>query len=132
MKRRNIDPWGGWDQYASVPAIEVINPTHILTCSGMCAPNEHGRSVLPPEDVTGQISAALDQVDTLLHASGYVLADVIRMNIYTLNVDAVMASYEIIAKRLKAAGASVAGSLVGVTKLGLPDLVIEIQVTAMK
>lgn len=131
MQRRDIDPWGGWDQYASVPAVEVTNPTRMLICSGMCAPNENGQSILPPEDVGGQISAALDKVEELLGAADFTLADVVRMNIYTLDVDAVMQSSAHV-DRLRAAGVTVPGTLVGVTRLGLPGLVVEIEVTAMK
>ena len=132
MERRNIDPFGGWDRYASVPAVEVINPTRMLMCSGMCAPNADGRSVLPASDIRGQIGAALDKVQVLLDAAGYTLADAVRMNIYTLDVEAVMANYDLIVDRLNSAGALIAGTMVGVTRLGLPDLMLEIEVTAIK
>jgi len=132
LERRNIDPFGGWDRYASVPAVEVIGPTRMLMCSGMCAPNVDGRSVLPASDIRGQIAAALDKVQVLLDAAGYTLADAVRMNIYTLDVEAVMANYDLIVDRLVDAGALIAGTMVGVTRLGLPDLMIEIEVTAIK
>jgi enamine deaminase RidA (YjgF/YER057c/UK114 family) len=132
VERRDIDPFGGWDRYASVPAIEIVNPSRMLICSGMCAPNENGRSVLPASDVRGQIAAALDKVQVLLRASDYTLADAVRMNIYTLDVQAVMDNYDIIVHRLTDVGAKIAGTMVGVTRLGLPDLMIEIEVTAFK
>ena len=132
MERRNIDPWGGWERYASTPAVEIVNPSRMLLCSGMCASDENGRALVPPDDIRGQITAALDKVEYLLVQSGYTLADAVRMNVYTLDVDAVMGAYDIIVKKLNGAGAVIAGTLVGVTKLGMPDLMVEIEITAMK
>lgn len=132
MERRNIDPWGGWERYASAPAIEIVNPARMLLCSGMCASDAEGRALVPPDDIPGQIAAALDKVEELLAAAGYTLADAVRMNIYTLDVEAVMAAYAVIVERLNRAGAVIAGTLVGVTRLGMPDLMIEIEITAMR
>jgi enamine deaminase RidA (YjgF/YER057c/UK114 family) len=131
FKRRRIDPWGGWDQYAALPAIEIENPRRMLMCSGLCAPTKDGRSILPLSDVAGQMAAAFDQVEELLRAANFSLADATQFNIYTLNVDAVMAS-DVIVKRLKAAGVAIPGTIIGVTGLAFKDQVIELEMTAMK
>jgi enamine deaminase RidA (YjgF/YER057c/UK114 family) len=58
------------------------------------------------------------------------LADVVRMNIYTTDIDAFFESYSAIAERLLAAGIQPPGTLLGVARLAFPSLLVELEATA--
>lgn len=128
MQRRSIDPWG-WEGYAVTPATEVISPSRTLYCSGL--PAQVGEDDVPPSDMRGQMAAALDNVEALLAAAGMGLANVVRLNLYTTDIDATMAAYEVLAERLTRSDAKVTGCLLGVARLARADLMVEIEATAV-
>jgi enamine deaminase RidA (YjgF/YER057c/UK114 family) len=78
-----------------------------------------------------QIDQALDNVETVLKAAGFTLADVVRLNYYTTDVDRFMEVAEVGGRRLAEAGCRPASTLLGVTRLAYPELLIEIEVTAV-
>ncbi len=57
------------------------------------------------------------------------LSDVVRLTIYTTDVDATIASYGALAPRISAMNA--AQTLIGVARLAFPPLMIEIEATAV-
>jgi enamine deaminase RidA (YjgF/YER057c/UK114 family) len=59
------------------------------------------------------------------------LANVVRLNYYTTDVDAFFAAAEQLGPRLAAAGCRPASTLLGVTRLAFPELLIEIEATAV-
>ena len=73
---------------------------------------------------------ALDNLETVLGEAGLDLSDVVRLNYYTTDVDALFESYEAVTSRLAEAGARVSSTLLGVTRLALPSLLVEIEATA--
>ena len=52
------------------------------------------------------------------------------MTIYTTDVDATLAAYDAITERLALAGATPPATLLGVTRLAIPGMAVEIDVTA--
>ena len=60
------------------------------------------------------------------------LSNVVRMNIYTTDVDLLFENYGLIAERLGTAGVQPPGSLLGVTRLAFPELMVELEATAVK
>jgi enamine deaminase RidA (YjgF/YER057c/UK114 family) len=58
------------------------------------------------------------------------LANVIRMNIYTTDVDRLLEHYGVIAERLGRAGVRPPGCLLGVGRLAFPPLMVELEATA--
>jgi enamine deaminase RidA (YjgF/YER057c/UK114 family) len=83
-----------------------------------------------PGDMRAQVTLAMDNVETVLAGAGMTLADVVRFNIYTTDVDALLASYEVIAQRFGAAGVQPASTLLGVARLAVPELMVELEATA--
>jgi enamine deaminase RidA (YjgF/YER057c/UK114 family) len=53
-----------------------------LYCSGQAANDEMGAAVLAG-DIRGQIGLALDNLETLLAAAGFSIADIVRLNIFS-------------------------------------------------
>ena len=83
-------------------------------------------------DIAAQISMSLDNLEAVLAEAGMGLSNVVRMNIYTTDVDLLFENYGLIAERLGTAGVQPPGSLLGVTRLAFPELMVELEATAVK
>lgn len=129
FRRLNPNSWSrafGYDQGQLRPA-----PEHLLTAAGQGPVDEHG-ALMHEGDVCAQLSLTMRNVEQVLAAGGMTLADVIRMTVYTTDVDATLAAYAAITERLAAAGATPPATLVGVTRLAHPGMAVEIEVTAAR
>ncbi len=131
MKQRIINPWTWQDQFGISQAIEVTTGQQVLYCSGQTSVDAGGRPV-HLGDMPGQITQAFDNLETVLHEAGYRSADVVRLNIYVTDVDQFFKSYGMFAKRLAGAGYRPSSTLLGVTRLAYPELLIEIEATAVR
>ncbi len=130
MERRIINPWTWQDEYGYVQANEVSGAQRTLYCAGQGANDATGAAVLAG-DMRGQIGLALDNLEAVLSAAGYTVADIVRLNIYVTDVDQFFANYDAFIGRLAAAGCRHAGSLIGVARLAFPEMMIEIEATAV-
>ena len=83
-----------------------------------------------PGDMAAQVGQALDNLETVLGQAGFTLADVVRLNYYTTDVDAFLGALGAVGPRLAAAGCRSASTLLGVTRLAFPELLIELEATA--
>jgi len=129
MERRIINPWGWQDQFGFVQAHEVSGAGRVLLCAGQTSTDAEGRPA-HPGDMRAQVALALDNLETVLREAGLTLADVVRLNYYTTDVDAFFGAHDIIMERLVGAGCRPASTLLGVTRLAFPELLIEIEATA--
>jgi len=73
---------------------------------------------------------SIDNLEAVLGEAGMSLANLVRLNIYTTDVDLLFQHYGVLASRLGAAGVAPAATLVGVTRLAIPSLMVEIEGTA--
>ncbi|RZS79938.1 enamine deaminase RidA (YjgF/YER057c/UK114 family) [Motilibacter rhizosphaerae] len=104
-------------------------PEMLLTLAGQ-GPVDASGQLLHPGEVAPQLAAAFANVEELLAAGGMGLRDVLRMTVFTTDVDGTLAAYGAIVSRLAAAGATPPATLVGVTRLAIPGMTVEIEVTA--
>jgi enamine deaminase RidA (YjgF/YER057c/UK114 family) len=58
-------------------------------------------------------------------------ANVVRLNFYTTDVDAFIANAGVLGERTGAAGVAPVGTLLGVARLAFPELLIELEATAV-
>jgi enamine deaminase RidA (YjgF/YER057c/UK114 family) len=131
MAGRTINPWTWQDAFGFVQAHEVQGVLRVLYCANQPSINAEGHPV-PAGDLPAQIQQALDNLEQVLHAAGYSLADVVRLNSYTTDVDQMLASWSILVERLMAAGCRCSSTMLGVMRLAYPELMIEIEATAVK
>jgi enamine deaminase RidA (YjgF/YER057c/UK114 family) len=131
MERRVINPWTWQDQFGFVQANEVSGASRTLICSGQTAIDSNG-APRHAGDVGAQAALAMDNLETVLKKADFTLADVVRLTIYTTDVDALLGCYGPLATRLAEAECHSAQTLLGVARLAFPDLMIEIEATAMK
>ena len=131
MEQRKVNPWDWQNQFAFSQAIEVAGGSRVLYCAGQTSVDEDGRP-LHVGDMRKQVDMAFQNLETVLKAAGFTLADVIRLNYYTTDVDKFFESHEIVTSRLSRTGSQPSGTLLGVTRLAFPGLLIEIEATAVK
>jgi enamine deaminase RidA (YjgF/YER057c/UK114 family) len=106
-------------------------PRQLLTVAGQGPLDEHG-SLLHEGDVSAQLSLSMANVESVLAAAGMDLADVVRLVVYATDVDATLTAYGAIVERLVLTGATPPATLLGVTRLAVPGMAVEIEATAAR
>ncbi len=131
MEKKIINPWTWQDGLGFVQAVEVRGGGRLLVCAGQASIDGEGR-VSHPGDMGAQARQCLDNIETVLAGVGMSLRHVVRLNHYTTNVDRLIAEgWEAVKERLQEAGCRPASTLLGVTRLAYPDLLIEMEATAV-
>ena len=131
MERRTINPRQWQEKLGYAQAIEITAGQRVLYCAGQTATDADGQP-RHDGDMGAQLSAALDNLETVLKAGGYRLADLVRLNYYTTDIPAFFAHYGTVTRRLEAAGCLPSGTLLGVSRLARPELLVEIEGTAVR
>jgi enamine deaminase RidA (YjgF/YER057c/UK114 family) len=130
VQNKKINPWAWQDQFGFSQAIETSGHQRVLRCSGQTSVNGNGE----PQhagDMAKQMSLALDNLETVLKSADMTLSNVVRLTLYTTDCDAVLEHYGATEQRLAAAGIQPAVTLLGVARLFIPDLMIEIEADAV-
>jgi enamine deaminase RidA (YjgF/YER057c/UK114 family) len=132
--RRVINPWSWQDQFNFVQANEISNAQRQLICAGQTAIDEEGNAV-HAGDMRAQINQALTNIETVLANAGFELSDIVRLNYYTTDVDSFFEEFwggdDPLVSRLAEAGCRPASTLLGVARLAFPELLVEIEATAI-
>ncbi len=129
MHRTPVNPWP-WSLPLGYNQAEVTSgATRHLTIAGQTATDATG-APQHPGDMRAQMALALDNLETVLAAAGMTLSDLTALRIYATDVDAALAAFDILGARLGAAGAAPPMTLLGVTRLAIPPLMIEIEASA--
>ena len=130
MERTAINPVP-WSLEMGFSQGEVVSGhSRTLYCSGQAAMSGDGK----PEhdgDMAAQLAMSIDNLEAVLGEAGMSLANLVRLNIYTTDVDLLFQHYGVLASRLSAAGVAPAATLLGVTRLAIPTLMVEIEGTAV-
>jgi enamine deaminase RidA (YjgF/YER057c/UK114 family) len=130
MERTAINPVP-WSLEMGFSQGEVVSGhSRTLYCSGQAAMSGDGK----PEhdgDMAAQLAMSIDNLEAVLGEAGMSLANLVRLNIYTTDVDLLFQHYGVLASRLGAAGVAPAATLLGVTRLAIPTLMVEIEGTAV-
>jgi enamine deaminase RidA (YjgF/YER057c/UK114 family) len=114
-----------------VQANDVGGANRTIHCAGQTSVDENGEP-LHAGDIGAQVEQALDNLETVLQASGATLADVVRLNYYTTDVDRFLAEGgPVLGARFRETGCRPASTLLGVTRLARPELLVEIEATAV-
>jgi enamine deaminase RidA (YjgF/YER057c/UK114 family) len=81
--------------------------------------------------MAAQLALSLDNLEAILGESGMSLVNLVRLNVYTTDVDLLFQHYSVLAARLGAAGVAPTTTMLGVTRLAIPDLMVELEGTAV-
>ncbi|MEV4475408.1 RidA family protein [Nonomuraea sp. NPDC049504] len=130
MERTAVNPWP-WSLNLGYNQGEIVSgETRTLYCSGQTAMDADGKPQ-HADDMGAQLALSLDNLEAVLAEAGMSLADVVRLNVYTTDVDRLFEHYGVLAGRLGAAGVAPATTMLGVTRLALPGLLVELEATAV-
>jgi len=129
METRSINPWNWQDGFGFSHAVEVAGAKRVLTISGQCATSAEG-APQHPGDMRAQLELTMDNIQKVLEDGGFKLSDVAGIRVYTTDIDATLANWNEVVGRFNALGHRPASTLVGVTRLFSPDLLVEIEATA--
>jgi enamine deaminase RidA (YjgF/YER057c/UK114 family) len=131
MEREIVNPWAWQDRFGFVQANVVHEGRRVAYCAGQTSVDDQG-APLHDGDVAAQVRQAFANLQTVLDQSGMTLSDVVRLTYYVTDMDAYLAGgAAAAAELLGAAGCRPASTLLGVTRLALPQLLIEIEATAV-
>lgn len=83
-----------------------------------------------PGDMRAQIGLALDNLETVLKEAGLNLGNVIKLGVYTTDVDEALQNFDLMGMRFGIHRVSPPMTLLGVTRLAIPGLLFEIEATA--
>ncbi|MET9828061.1 RidA family protein [Streptomyces sp. NPDC006385] len=108
----------------------VSGHSRTLYISGQTAMSGEGK----PEhdgDMAAQLALAIDNVEAVLAEAGMSLANLVRLNVYTTDVDLILQHYGVLAARLGAAKVAPTTAMLGVTRLAIPGQMVELEGTAV-
>ena len=131
MQQIRINPWQWQNPLAFSQAIETSAAGKVKYCAGQTSVNAEG-AVLHEGNMAKQIGQAFANLATVLLAGGYGMRDVVRLNYYTTDMQAFNAAYGEVIQRLAPNGLQPAGTLLQVSQLAMPGLLVEIEATAVK
>ena len=127
MERRSINPWSwsiglGFDQ-----AQLIQGHQRVLICSGQDAVDADGNPQ-HPGDMVAQLELALDHLEAVVAAAGMTLANIVRLNVYTTDLDELFKHFPRIANRF--GNSRFATSALGVAQLPA-HLLVMLEATAV-
>lgn len=129
MQRTAVNPWD-WSLKLGYNQAEIIQgQTRQVICAGQTAVDENGA----PQhigDMRGQIALALDNLETVLQSADMGLENIIRLGIYATDVDEALKHFDLFGMRFGPLQSAPPMTLLGVTRLAIPGLMFEIEVTA--
>jgi len=108
----------------------VSEHTRTLYCSGQAAMGSDG-TPRHDGDMAAQLALSLDNLEGVLREAGMSLANLVRLNVYTTDVDLLFQHYGVLASRLGAAGVAPATTMLGVSRLAILGLMVELEGTAV-
>jgi enamine deaminase RidA (YjgF/YER057c/UK114 family) len=130
MKRTSINPWS-WSVKLGFDQAQLIEGRRReLVCSAQDAVDANGNSQ-HPGDMAAQLGLALDNLEAVLADAGMTLANVVRLNIYTTDVDTLLQHFAILTKRFEGTDQRFASTVLGVARLIVPQLLVALEATAM-
>lgn len=131
MERKIINPSKWQDPLGFVQGHEVTGAQRVLYCAGQVSVDADGKSV-HAGDFRGQLNRAIDNLEQVLREAGYGLKDVVRLNVYTTDLEGYFANRNVMLDRLFRPDCRYSSTLLGVARLARPEFLVEIEATAVQ
>jgi enamine deaminase RidA (YjgF/YER057c/UK114 family) len=101
-----------------------------LLCGGQDAVDADGNAQ-HPGDMAAQLELSLDNLEAVLAEAGMTLANVVRLNVYTTDFGELVKHWSSLVNRFGNAEGRFVTSLLGVTRLFTPELLVMLEATAI-
>jgi enamine deaminase RidA (YjgF/YER057c/UK114 family) len=102
----------------------------MLVCGGQDAVDDDG-NVQHPGDMAAQLELTLDNLEAVLAAADMSLANVVRLNVYTTDIDGLAPHWARLTDRFGTSGDRFVTSVLGVNRLFSPELLVLLEATAV-
>jgi len=129
MEKREINPTEWLLAFNLNQGIEVTGGQRVLYLSGQTA-NAADGAPMHAGDLVAQFRLAWSNVKDALAAADMDATNIVRLNMYTTDVDAFMAVAEELVPIFAGDGCKPVSTLLGVTKLFEPEIMVELEATA--
>ena len=130
MERTAVNPVA-WSLEMGFSQGEVVSGQgRTLYCSGQTAMSSEGHP-MHDGDMAAQLTLSLENLEGVLAEAGMSLEHLVRLNVYTTDVDLLFQHYGELGSRLGAAGVSPTTTMLGVTRLAIPGQMVELEGTAV-
>lgn len=130
MERKPINPWS-WSSKLGFDQAQLIEGhRRQLVCSGQDAVDADGNPQ-HPGDMAAQLELALDNLEAVLAAADMTLANVVRLNVHTTDVDELFKHWARLSDRFANSEGGWVTSVLGVTRLAAPQLLVLLEATAV-
>jgi enamine deaminase RidA (YjgF/YER057c/UK114 family) len=128
MERTPINPWSWSIQLGFDQAVLIEGNQRQLVCSGQDAVDADGNTQ-HPGDMAAQVDLALDNLEAVLAAADMTLANIVRLNVYTTDVDEYLTHFVRVNDRF--ASSRYATTVLSVARLPAPQLLVMLEATAV-
>jgi enamine deaminase RidA (YjgF/YER057c/UK114 family) len=129
---KNAINHGTWqDNLSFSQAVEVVGNSKTLFCAGQASISEEG----DPQhagDMAAQLTLAFANLEAVLAKGGYDWTNIVRLLIYTTDIDGFMPHYSLLKTRLVTTIPKPTITILGIKRLVFPELLVEIEATAVK
>jgi len=130
VKRTPINPVP-WSARLGFDQAELIEGhQRQLVCSGQDSVDADGNAQ-HPGDMAAQLELSLDNLEAVLAAAEMTLGNVVRLNVYTTEFDEFVKHWTSLTARLGNSDGGFATTLLGVTRLFTPELLVLLEATAV-
>ena len=130
MQRTDVNPWTWQEKFGFSQCVDLTAPQRMLVLAGQGPVDDDG-NLVAEGDLDGQIRQTMDNLEMVLGQAGVRLSDVVRLTIFTTDMDAFFGAYGTYAARLAEGGCVPASSLIGVARLAIPGMAVELEATVV-
>ncbi|WP_329128211.1 RidA family protein [Streptomyces sp. NBC_01465] len=130
MERTAVNPVT-WSVDLGFNQGEVVSGhNRTLYISGQTAMNSDGKPQ-HDADMAAQLALSIDNLEAVLAEAGMSLAHLVRLGVYTTNIDLLFQHYGVLAARLGAANVAPTSTMLEVARLAVPGQMVELEATAV-
>ncbi len=129
-ERTTVNPWEWSVAFGFNQGELVEGGGKVLFCAGQTSVDAEGA----PQhvgDMAGQLALSVDNLEAVLAGAGMTLANVVRLNVYTTDIDSFLEHSGVLVERGTSAGLSQVTTLLGVARLAFTELLVELEATAV-
>jgi enamine deaminase RidA (YjgF/YER057c/UK114 family) len=129
-ERTTVNPWEWSVAFGFNQGELVEGGNKVLFCAGQTSVDAEGA----PQhvgDMAAQLALSVDNLEAVLAGAGMTLANVVRLNVYTVDIDAFLEHSGALVERGASVGLAQTSTLLGVARLAFPELLVELEATAV-
>ena len=128
MEKRTINPWTWQSPYNFSQAWKIDNHRSMVFVSGQASLSPDGE-ILHAEDFSSQAHVTMKNIKTVLENAGASMRDIVKLGIFLTDMENFPAFVDILAEYFPEE--KPANTVLGIDRLALPGLLIEVEAVAV-